>query len=154
MRGRKPIPTKIHILKGNPGQRRLNDKEPKPVECIPRCPTELDDIAKKEWKRITKVLYDCGLVTEIDRPGLASFCQVYSRWIQAEQKIQQEGMIIDSPNGYPILSPYLGIANRAIDQMGKALTEFGMTPAARSRIKVEPKATVNEFDDFLNAKKA
>ncbi len=28
--GRKPIPTKLKILHGNPGKRPLNDKEPEP----------------------------------------------------------------------------------------------------------------------------
>ena len=31
-RGRKPTPTAIKELEGNPGKRKLNDKEPKPSE--------------------------------------------------------------------------------------------------------------------------
>jgi len=33
-RGRKPIPTAINVLEGNPGKRELNINEPKPVSII------------------------------------------------------------------------------------------------------------------------
>ena len=45
-RGRKPIPTAIKELEGNPGGRPLNKREPKPVKKAPRCPVWLEDEAK------------------------------------------------------------------------------------------------------------
>ena len=37
-RGRKPKPTAIKELEGNPGKRPLNANEPKPERKAPRCP--------------------------------------------------------------------------------------------------------------------
>lgn len=54
-RGRKPKPTAMKVLEGNPGKRQLNSKEPKPVKKAPRCPNWLEDEAKKEWKRMVTV---------------------------------------------------------------------------------------------------
>lgn len=41
MAGRKPKPTVVKILEGNPGKRKLNDKEPMPVKGMPTCPAWL-----------------------------------------------------------------------------------------------------------------
>ena len=45
-RGRKPKPTAVKVLEGNPGKRSLNTNEPKPVKKAPRCPAWLEDEAK------------------------------------------------------------------------------------------------------------
>jgi P27 family predicted phage terminase small subunit len=50
----------------------------------------------------------------------------------AEGNIAKYGSFIRTPSGYPIQSPYIGIATKAIEQMRKFLSEFGMTPASRS----------------------
>ena len=49
-RGRKPKPTALKELEGNPGKRPLNDREPKPEKKAPPCPKWLNDDAKKEWR--------------------------------------------------------------------------------------------------------
>jgi hypothetical protein len=42
------------------------------------------------------------------------------------------------------------IADQALESLRKWAAEFGMTPAARTRIKVPTGSeTVNEFDEFL-----
>ena len=65
-RGRKPKPTAIKELEGNPGKRELNQNEPKPEKKAPRCPTWLEAEAKKEWKRLAKQLEQLGILTEVD----------------------------------------------------------------------------------------
>lgn len=46
-RGRKPKPTAVKVLEGNPGKRSLNTREPQPEKKAPRCPSWLEDEAKK-----------------------------------------------------------------------------------------------------------
>lgn len=80
-----------------------------------------------------------GLLTEIDGAALAAYCTAYGRWVEAERNVQKYGTVMLSPDkGWPVQSPYLSIANKAMEQMHKFLTEFGMTPSSRSRIQVEP----------------
>jgi hypothetical protein len=43
-----------------------------------------------------------------------------------------------APTGYPIQSPYVSVASKALEQMPKLLTEFGMTPSSRGRINATP----------------
>ncbi len=74
-RGRKPKPTAIKLLEGNPGKRSLNTGEPQPNKKAPRCPSWLEDEAKKEWKRMAKQLEHLGILTEIDMAAFAGYCQ-------------------------------------------------------------------------------
>ena len=54
------------------------------------------------------------------------------------EQIQKYGTIVKSPTGYPIQSPYLAIANRQAELMMRVASEFGFTPASRSRISAPP----------------
>lgn len=150
MRGRRPTPSAIKALNGNPGKRAINKNEPKPATTMPECPDHLDDEAKREWDRISKELHAAGLLTTIDRAALATYCTAWSRWVDAENQLRKHGAVVKSPSGYPIQNPYLSIANKAMTLMQKALVEFGMTPSSRSRISTEPSGeATDEIEAFL-----
>ena len=88
--GRKPKPTALKMLEGNPRGRPLNTEEPKPEKKAPRCPSWLEAEAKKEWKRLAKVLENMGLLTEMDMAAFAGYCQAYARWKEAEEFLTQD----------------------------------------------------------------
>jgi P27 family predicted phage terminase small subunit len=91
-----------------------------------------------------------GLLTEIDRAALAAYCVAWGRWVDAEQNLQKYGTVIKSPDkGWLVQSPYLSIANRAMDQMAKMLTEFGMSPSSRSRVHGVKATDLDPFEEFL-----
>ena len=141
------------MLEGNPGKRALNDREPTPALGVPDCPNYLDDEAKAEWFRTAKVLSDMGLLSLADRTALAAYCIVYSRWLQAEEQVKKFGSIVKSPEkGFPMKSPYLTVADQAMEAMHKFMVEFGLTPSSRSRIRVpEGGPALDEFEAFLEA---
>lgn len=151
--GRPPKPTSLKVLNGNPGRRPLNKKEPKPKKGIPPCPQYLNTEARKEWKRISKQLFDLGLLTEIDRTALASYCIAFERWQHAEAKITSENLVMVTKTGYPIQNPYLCIANKAMEQMKGWLSEFGMTPSSRSRVTSSKEEETDPMEAFLNRAK-
>ena len=66
MAGRKPKPTAIKKLEGNPGKRKLNTKEPIPAKGMPECPQWLLAEAKKEWERLADLMNQMGVLTEVD----------------------------------------------------------------------------------------
>ena len=150
MAGRKPKPTRLKVLQGNPGKRQLNDREPKPEPVTPECPEHLSVEAKHEWDAMSRKLHKLGLLTDVDRAALAAYCQAWGRWVDAERMLTQYGSVVKAPSGYLIQSPYLAIANKALAQMMRILTEFGMTPSSRSRIAVpEGEPDGDAFDAFL-----
>ena len=73
-------------------------------------------------------------MTNLDRAALAAYCGAYALWAEATAQIQKYGAMIKSPTGFPIQSPYLAIANRQAEIMMRIASEFGFTPASRSRI--------------------
>jgi hypothetical protein len=45
--GRRPKPTRLKLITGNPGKRPLNRNEPNPKRIIPACPDFLQGEARK-----------------------------------------------------------------------------------------------------------
>ncbi len=145
MRGRRPKPTRLKVLAGNPGRRPLNPDEPQPELLVPDCPAELGPVARREWDRLVGELAKLNLLTNLDRAALAAYCGAYALWAEATEAIQKFGTMVKSPSGYPIQSPYVSIANRQAEIMMRISSEFGFTPASRSRIAVptnHPQATL------------
>jgi P27 family predicted phage terminase small subunit len=146
-RGRKPTPTNLRRLRGNPGRRPLPENEPKPTvsDTCPPPPGEINRKARLVWKHKAPELHRLGLLTDVDLPLFAAWCVAYARWREAEERVYELGLITTTPKGYPIQNPYLGIANTAMKALREIGSEFGMGPAARTRLKVgEPETTPAE----------
>ncbi|MCB2136637.1 MAG: phage terminase small subunit P27 family [Rhodobacteraceae bacterium] len=136
MRGRKPKPTALKLIDGNPGKRPIRGQEPRPPATLPTCPAHLLPTAKTEWKRLARVLNGIGLLTQIDRTVLAAYCQAYGRWVEAERKLADTPPLLKTPAGYVQASPWITIANRQIELMTRLMAELGLTPSARSRLAI------------------
>jgi len=116
----------------------------------PECPDWLDDEAKAEWQRVSAELQGMGLLSTADRAALAVYCTAWSRWVNAEAQVRKFGAIVKSPEkGFPMKSPYLSIADQAMETMRKLMVEFGLTPSSRSRIRVPDGDAEDELDRFL-----
>ena len=147
MRGRKPKPSYLKLVTGNPGRRPLNLAEAKPsMGGLPQPPAELSDDARNEWRRVARQLHKAGLLATLDRAALAAYCMAWARWRAAEKALaamaEQDpltgGLLIKTSNGNAIQNPLVGIANKAAAAMVRFAAEFGMTPSARSRIEATP----------------
>jgi P27 family predicted phage terminase small subunit len=141
MRGRKPKPTRLRVLEGNPGRRPFNEREPSPpLAALEDVPVEIADNqrAVQEWQRLAPMLRDLRVLTEADRGSLLALCQQWSLYQEATSKIAQAGMVVKSPSGYPIQNPYIGIASKALGHCVKLWAELGCTPSARSRVTTAP----------------
>lgn len=139
MKGRPPVPTALKILRGNPGKRPLNKNEPQPEVEIPDCPPHLDEEAKAEWERLAAELAALGILTNIDRGVLATYCLSWSRWVKAELMVQKTGEILKSKDGGLYQNPYLAVANRAKDDLRAIGALLGLNPCDRVRLHVEKK---------------
>jgi len=93
-----------------------------------------------------------GVLSSFDRGPLAAYCNAFALWLEATEAVQKYGAMIKSPNGYPTQSPYLSTVNRQAEIMLRIASEFGFTPASRSRIFSYSKSNsllldaVNEHD--------
>lgn len=155
--GRPPTPTAINELRGNPGRRDINTAEPKPRRILPpgakptsddeitarrfRPPDYLDAEAVAEWERLVPILARMRVLTEADRSVLTHICILWSTAIKAHQTIRQleatnaqAGLLYTSASGYITQNPLIGIRNNAMALYTSFVTQFGLTPASRSRL--------------------
>lgn len=161
MAGRRPKPTALKKLAGNPGGRPLNELEPKPPTGMPEMPKGMNHAARREWKIITKALAAMGVLSIVDGKALGQYCElmgfaeVYRNEFSAEPMVEEpivnkDGNVV----GYkkkvnPAFSAYLGASKAAKNY----LTEFGLTPSSRSRLKVDskPKPPEDPMAKLLNS---
>ena len=149
-RGRKPKPTALKVLEGNPGKRPLNDHEPIPPKGELKCPSWLLPEAKKEWKRLASSLEAMGVLTMADLTAFAGYCQAYARWKEAEEFITQHGTIVKTPSGYWQQVPQVSIAQTYLKIMNKFAEQFGLTPSSRSRIIASDGGPADAADEMEN----
>jgi P27 family predicted phage terminase small subunit len=134
-RGPTPKTKAANALAGNPGKRSNAAKSPDPAKITNlRPPAFLPREAKKEWKRVVMELARLDLISDLDVMALAAYCNAFATWVSAMKNIREHGTLVRSPNGYAMPSPYIKIQRDAQDEMLKWLREFGMTPAARTRV--------------------
>jgi P27 family predicted phage terminase small subunit len=143
MAGRRPTPTYLKLLKGNPGRRPIKHEPQPPLPAsAPEPPAFLSAYAKEEWARIANELNVLHLVTAIDVAAFAAYCQAFARWRMAEEAIARMaekdpvmgGLIVKSRAGEATPNPLVWVSSAAAKAMLRAADEFGMTPAARARI--------------------
>lgn len=130
-RGRPNKPAVLSLLDGNPGKRPIK-QEPKISNKTPKMPPHLNEEAKKEWKRVIKILGPSKILSEADGTILGMYCESYARWCEAAEEVKKIGLIVKSPNGWPMRSPYLDIVDREKKNMMQYLSSLGMTPTSRA----------------------
>lgn len=158
MKGRKPTPTKLKLLRGEKHKERINQGEPKPKAANLRCPNHLNKEAKKYWKEEAPKLYRLGLLTEINRGPFELLCEAYGDWKIYKAMINEGkcpecgcgGIAIKTPNGSLQLSPLASMLNRAHDQYRRLCVEFGLTPSSISRISLTGKGKKSDFGDMID----
>jgi phage terminase small subunit len=114
MAGRRPKPTVLKLVQGNPGKRPLNKNEPKPTAGCSK-PKFLKGRAARIWNEYAPELERLGLLTSVDAPMFAAWCQLVEEFEK---------------------NPQTMTAAR-ISQMRGLAAAFGMEPSARARLSVK-----------------
>lgn len=157
-RGPKPTPTVLKLLRGNPGKRAVNTREPKPAvsKRLPQPPSHLGKLAKQEWRRIVPELHRLGMLTSIDRNELARYCELWARWREANDVVVDQGMTFTTDKGYVCQRPEMTLSLRLSAELRRLADAFGLNPSARSRIDVRPpsEAKTDPDEDFLFNRKS
>lgn len=154
MAGRRPTPTELKLVRGNPGKRPINKNEPKPAKRIPSAPGHLSIEGQVAWGRLTVLLDRMGVLTEADGFALERLCDCYAEILALRDLVDAQGRTYEttSTQGELVLKANPAVAMLAdVDRRFKSyLVEFGLTPAARSKVQVkddEPKE--DEFAEFF-----
>lgn len=153
-RGPLPTPTALKLLANNPGKRALNLSDGiNPRVEIPSAPKHLSPAARKEWKRITPILEELGLVSGLDRAALALYCQCVGRLEELEtafngkvrllvdqgleyaEAVYQVSRTVVAKSGYEQQSVLVQMIRSSRHEVHRYLMHFGLSPAARARVQ-------------------
>lgn len=152
--GPKTQPTNLKLLRNNPGRRPLNDLEPKPEAKVPLMPKgQLDDVAKKEWKRMGPILAKLGILTEIDHGLFEAMCISYSDWVKYSKQSREKPLIKSPATQYIQVSPFITLAQKALSNYLKIAVEFGLSPSSRSGLKIEKPRGQSKAEEFMARKR-
>lgn len=104
----------------------------------PKPPPELSFAALGEWNRVVAMLQPTGILAAVDVDALTIYCQSFAVFRECQIELDKEGTVVIGTTGTPIKNPYLSVQKDAWERMRTLLTEFGMTPAARGKVKTKP----------------
>jgi len=163
IRGRKPKPTAIKLLEGNPGKRRLNESEPQPAVADVRVPKgKLPPEARALWKVLAPQLADLGVLKVTDLPALEVLCLHYAMTRRAWKIIDEQGPTVENLVLVDESDPSAGTITLGVKKHPAAsvfrenamafkafATEFGLTPSSRVRIKADPVAKEKTLFELL-----
>lgn len=138
-RGRPATPTKLKVLQGTyrPTRDQFGEEAErgiqrlKPGDPPPRWLRGAHQI--KAWREFVSTLGELEIVTVGDVYSVAMLCDAFGRFLTARDIILAEGEIIDGPRG-PMSHPAYRHMVESWNQVKGMMIEFGLTPAARSRV--------------------
>lgn len=152
-RPRKPTPLKV--LHGTVRPARANPAEPKPATLSTRArpPEWLGPRAVEAWADLLPVLRKMGVLTTADPMAFALLCDALGEYIEAREWVQSHEDVYavtgkDGVVGYR-KRPEVEIAQDAWRRAKTMLTEFGLTPAARSRVSGIPDSGADPLGHWL-----
>lgn len=134
-RGRAPEPTRLKLLKGAQSKR-INRNEPQPLDLPVTRPDHLSQHAAEEWDRVLPHLQAMGTVTDADVPCLAVYCEAVARWRRLAKLVADSQPLLHRDGNY-VKNPLYSQVRDAAIEVRMFAREFGLTPSARSGIRVE-----------------
>ncbi len=165
MAGRKPKPTNLKVINGNPGKRPLPKNEPIPEEGAVPMPRGMDPIAQRVWKQHAPELIRLKLLKPLYADMFKAYCEAMAEYEKAMKFVKEKGaeypvFYTDPKTGKFILDnkkkvlkdmkpfPQKVSAQQWLKIAKGLASEFGLTPSAISTIDVT-KEDEREDDKFL-----
>lgn len=129
---------------------------PEPPAGVPDCPEGLEGLARAEWDRMIVRLEACQVLTKVDDAVLEQWSKLYAETealasdLDAEratlavlednlgtvEKDDTMALLMEIGKSRARISAYPTKVRQARVALSKLLTEFGLTPASRGRVKI------------------
>lgn len=148
-------PTQLKVLQGSRvrSDREAASNAAQPQIAVPPCPDWLDAKSRKQWEKIAPQLVALGLLSVIDGDLFGAYAETSARYGDVCSKLENiNDWIGKTPNGFEVQTALVSIRNTLQKQLISLGREFGLSPAARSSIKVDVSQPGlfgdDEFKDF------
>lgn len=144
MKGRKPKPSHLHVINGNPGKRARNKTEPQPPKGAPNPPEHISSEARTAWGSLAVKLDEMGVLTYADAWALEQLAENYAEILAWRKIIAGEGEMVnqvmsDGETVRRVVNPACIARSDAEKRFRAMMVEFGLTPSSRTRVNASPK---------------
>lgn len=143
--GRPPKPTAMHKLHGTYRADRHGDRvdDGQVFEGVPEKPNDLGPDADLLWDQVVAQLRTAKVVAAIDEASLEAMCRWWGRYRELMRRVDKESYDDEVCETLELR------ARRAWLAFDRVSSQFGMTPAARAKLKTEPKKDAHSpLDEF------
>ena len=134
---------------------RPKKKKPEMVKATkgrPACPMCLGKEGRKEWKRVIPELDSMGILAQVDRATLTTYCEAWEDFVNLLEEYKVDGATVTTDKGNIVQNPILGAKNKAAERLLKIARQFGMTPAARTKLEAAEAGDEDAFAKFVGLK--
>lgn len=135
-RGRKSNPKSLHALRGNPSRLKLNAPDSPAFDIeIPPPPDTLDGYGRREWERVTRLMYELKIITSLDEAIVEAYCQNRSELRILRQELKGQKRFFKSErSGMEHPNPRMREIRRLVQEQRLIVQELGFSPTSRSKV--------------------
>ena len=137
---------KKHLTKAEKREREEREAAIRPPEGKLRPPAWLSEAAKKEFRRIVKLMEPTGLLTLAEVDELAVYCDALVRLREATELIERDGLVVEGARG-PMQNPAVIVANKYAAIIAKLAPRLGLDPSGRASLAI-PREKEKQADPF------
>jgi len=152
MAGRRPAPIEVKLATGVRSSR-IPKNAPKPPKGIPTPPSHLSDEARRAWFAWVPVLDSMGVLAKADGLALERLCECYAEVVELSRDIQKNGrtqvVVTKSGDAFERQRPQVAMLAAADRRLKSYIVEFGLSPAARSKVHVSQDAEETKADRYF-----
>lgn len=139
--GRKRVPSNVRDMRGDKKVASYNSKEPKPSTGLPPIPRGLTPPQKKAYRKFGRQILSLGIMAEVDGAALATLAIQWARWEELNKELNEAGSLTYEKIGAKgqktlMKHPAVAMSNEAMKHVITLLSQFGLTPASRGKVKV------------------
>lgn len=169
--GRNALSPSAHVVAGTfRADRHGEFTTPEPPKGIPEPPKPLDGDALEEWGRMVIRLQHTNVLSIVDDAAVYQYCQLFAeaeslvaekaearaavdRLIESQGDVDKSDLLAffqEVGKMQKLAASYDGKITSKRSTIRQYLVEFGLTPAARSRVKLpagKPKGKLEQFRD-------
>ena len=145
MAGRKKIPDKLKIVAGTAQKCRMNENAPEPNDGVAVAPELLSERGAEIFAQISAILDGMGIASPDDVSALTMLAQRLEQIEETTVLIEDGGYTYVTDAGLVKANPAVAQRSDAMRHAQSLLAEFGLTPAARSKVSVGKAKEQNPF---------
>ena len=143
-RGPPPLPSAMKRARGTLRPCRESPSEPRGNAGVPDAPSGLDARERTEWNELGARLAAMGVLQKEQVEALELLVRAKVRYLRLAAKVREMGEVLADSKGELYRNPHAIAMEKAEVEFRRLLLEFGLTPAAATRVRAEAEKSTDD----------